>query len=188
MPQEFFLDIRPWEMSCLKCGHRSSLVAQWVKDPVLLLLWLWLQLGLHSIPGPGISTCSRYSQKKKKSFFLNVIFVKGGWGGVPCRPGGWGLGIVTAVAWVQSLAQELPHIPSAAKKYVINRGSGLHITGTAGKTMQDCSGPTVNFLSQYFVSEFAYQGHQSSKTILCKMHGICIFSAHTLPFPSSSDK
>ena len=39
----------------------SSLVAQWVKDPSLLLLWLWLQLWLGFDPGLRICRgCSQY--------------------------------------------------------------------------------------------------------------------------------
>ena len=46
---------------------RNSLVAQWVKDPVLSLWW-WLQslLWCGLIPDLGTSTCPRCGQKKKK--------------------------------------------------------------------------------------------------------------------------
>ena len=44
----------------------SSLVAQQVKEPVLSLLWLWLELWLRFNPWPGNSTCLGHGQKKKK--------------------------------------------------------------------------------------------------------------------------
>lgn len=45
---------------------RSSLVAQRVKDPALLLLWLSLLLWAGFISGPGTSACHRRSQKINK--------------------------------------------------------------------------------------------------------------------------
>ena len=44
--------------------RRSSLVAQWVKDPVLSLQWLESPLR-GSTPGPGISTNHWHGQKNK---------------------------------------------------------------------------------------------------------------------------
>ena len=40
-------------------------VAQRVKDLALPQLWYKSQCDLNSIPGPGVSTCCRCSQKKK---------------------------------------------------------------------------------------------------------------------------
>ena len=40
--------------------------AQWIKDPVLLHLWLGLQLCLRSDPWPGNSTCCQAAKKEKK--------------------------------------------------------------------------------------------------------------------------
>ena len=45
---------------------RNSLVVQWVKDPVLSLLWLGLLLGVGSVPGPGTSAWCNAAKKKKK--------------------------------------------------------------------------------------------------------------------------
>ena len=45
----------------------SFLMAQWVKDLVVSLLWLWLLLWCRfSVPGQGISACHGHGQKKKK--------------------------------------------------------------------------------------------------------------------------
>ena len=46
-------------------NSRSFLVAQWIKDPVLSLLWLRLLLGVGSIPGHETSACHRCGQKTK---------------------------------------------------------------------------------------------------------------------------
>ena len=43
----------------------SSVVAQWVKDPALLLQWLGSLLWHTSVPGQGTSTWHGYGQKKK---------------------------------------------------------------------------------------------------------------------------
>ena len=52
----------------LKVTFRSSLVAQWVGDPVLSLQRLRSCCGTGSIPYPGTSTCPRHIRKKKKSY------------------------------------------------------------------------------------------------------------------------
>ena len=41
-------------------------LAQWIKDLVLLQVWLRLQLWLRSDPCPGNSICHRVTKKKKK--------------------------------------------------------------------------------------------------------------------------
>ena len=50
----------------------SSLVVQWVKDPVLLL-WLWLLLWLRFNPWPRTSTCHGLAPPPKKKIFLKDI-------------------------------------------------------------------------------------------------------------------
>ena len=56
---------------------RSSLVAPWVKDIVLSLLWLWLQLWRGFDPLPGTYMCFRCKQNKTtRAENLNRYFSK----------------------------------------------------------------------------------------------------------------
>ena len=48
------------------------LVAQRGKDPALSLLWLSYYCGAGSIPGPGTSTHSGYSRKRKRTWEFKV--------------------------------------------------------------------------------------------------------------------
>jgi len=60
-----------WDQWCLgsaECGFSPLPSIQWVEDPVLLQLWLRLQLQLGSDPWPRNSTCSRMTKKGKKRF------------------------------------------------------------------------------------------------------------------------
>ena len=52
-------------------------VAQWLKDLALPQLGADHTRGTSSIPGPGISTCLKYGQEKKKkgSFFFKFILM-----------------------------------------------------------------------------------------------------------------
>ena len=52
----------------------SSLVAQWAKDPVLSLLWLWLLLWHGFDPWPG-NFCMLQAGPKKKKRTLSCIKV-----------------------------------------------------------------------------------------------------------------
>lgn len=54
----------------------------------------------------------RLSQVKKSGSHIHTK-------GVPGWPNGWGFGIVTAVAWLQSLIQELPRTTAMAKKKTV---------------------------------------------------------------------
>ena len=54
-----------------KIWYRSFLMAQRVKDPVLSLLWFWLQLWCRFDPCPGTSACLGGKQTNKK----NVVYI-----------------------------------------------------------------------------------------------------------------
>ena len=80
---------------------RCFQVARWVKDPVLSLLWLGLLLWNRFdplIPGPR-----NFCMPTKKWNHLSISLESS------CGIVGWGSGIVTAAAWVWSLAWELLH-------------------------------------------------------------------------------
>ena len=93
-------------------------LAQWVGDPALHELWCKLTAGALIPPlSLGTSICLRCGpkkQKERKQEYNSNRLSRCGGAGLIHSPGQWVKG--SGVAWIQSLAQELPQASGAAIK------------------------------------------------------------------------